>query len=309
MRRNKTVPANAILVADLHLTSKTPISRTDNYIQAQERKLKFLRELSQKNNNCPVLCAGDVFDHWKASPWLCSWAHRFLPDNFVTIPGNHDLPMHSIKEYDKSALSLLETVERLTVLKNENMVIYDMEIAGVPFGELENFSPPKTITKKRAKILLLHELIWPGKRPIWAKHSYSASEILDRFGEHFDLIVSGDNHQSFVIKEDDCILVNPGSIMRSTAAQLDFQPRCYLFWAEKKMISAVNFPIEQEVHKIDYLTEKKERDKRISAYIEKMNDNWEKGLSFQDNLRAFFQENKTPRKVRELIWEHLEMTT
>ena len=78
MKRVRAVPvgkkikksADAILTADIHLTDKTPVSRTDDYIQAQERKLKFLAGLSQENDNCLILCAGDVFDHWKASPFM-----------------------------------------------------------------------------------------------------------------------------------------------------------------------------------------------------------------------------------------------
>ena len=41
-RTKKGKPADAILVSDLHITESTPISRTDDYIQAQENKLKFL---------------------------------------------------------------------------------------------------------------------------------------------------------------------------------------------------------------------------------------------------------------------------
>jgi predicted phosphodiesterase len=309
--RKSSRPADAVLTADLHLTSKTPVSRTDNYIQAQERKLLFLQELSQQNNDCPILCAGDVFDHWKASPWLCSWAHHYLPNTFITIPGNHDLPMHSLAEYEKSALSLLETVGgQISVLRNDSVFSSKgIEVIGVPFGELEGFTPARAITPQRvtARILLIHELIWPGNRPGWANNSYTADEILDRFGDYFDLIVSGDNHQSFVIEgEGGSLLVNPGSMMRSTISQSDFQPHCYLYYASENKVIRADFPIEQNVHKSDLLDGRKDREERITAYIEKLSDNWDKGLSFKDNLEAFFQENKTPRKVREIIWQYLE---
>lgn len=320
MKRVRTVPvgkkikksADAILTADIHLTNKTPVSRTDDYIQAQERKLKFLAGLSQENDNCLILCAGDVFDYWKASPWLCSWAHRHLPRNLVTIPGNHDLPMHSSAEYEKSALALLEIVGReISVLKGDQSLYFPIsgvEVFGIPFGMLKGYDPPAREGKHR-RILLLHELIWPGTKPPWAKGSYSAAEILDRFDEDFDLIVTGDNHQSFVEKGEISTLVNPGSMMRRTADQMDFQPKCYLYYAGDNSVVPVDFPVEQDVHNIEHLTGKKERDERIAAYVERMSFSERENtrfLSFQDNLQTFFQENKTPRKVREIIWQYLE---
>ena len=47
-KTSKTRTADAILISDLHLTDKTPVARTDNYIEAQRRKLEFLKKLSKK---------------------------------------------------------------------------------------------------------------------------------------------------------------------------------------------------------------------------------------------------------------------
>jgi len=54
-RTRKARAADAILISDLHLTDKTPVSRMDDYIEAQKRKLEFLKKLSKENNNCPIL--------------------------------------------------------------------------------------------------------------------------------------------------------------------------------------------------------------------------------------------------------------
>ncbi len=300
--------ADFILTADLHLTADTPVSRTDDYIEAQKQKLLFLKELSAKNRNCPILCAGDVFDYWKASPWLCSWAHRFLPENLITIPGNHDLPMHSFQQYEKSSLHLIETVGgRIKVLKGVRDY-YDIQghqnfhIIGIPFGEpVEAHALENSIN-----ILLLHELVWPGRKPAWATNSFSSQELLDQYGKEFDLIVTGDNHQNFTDRKKDCLLVNPGSMMRRTADQADFKPQCYLYYAEDNSVKPIPFPINENVHNREHLDKKKERDERIAAFIEQVKKDWDQGLSFRENLQTFFKENQTPRKVREVIWQHLE---
>lgn len=308
MKKNRK--ADAILISDLHLTDSIPVSRTDNYVATQIRKLLFLQSLSQQNKNCPVLCAGDVFDYWKASPQLCNMAFNFLPRPFITIPGNHDLPMHSIDQFKKSGLFLLNSVcNDLVVLgeETEKYEINDLIVMGIPFGQIDRYSAPdmKKITKR--KILILHELVWQGKCPPWSKGSYTDLELLDIFGNDFDLILTGDNHITFTTRRGNCRLVNPGSMMRITADQIDHAPCCYLYYAENNEIDPVYFPIAKDVHSREHIQKKKERDERIAAYIEQMSGGWETGgLSFTRNLEQFFAKNKIPKKVREIIWQHLE---
>lgn len=317
MRRTKQKQpvADAILTADLHLTDSTPISRTDDYIIAQERKLQFLKDLSSRNNHCPVLCAGDVFDNWKASPWLCTWAYLNLPGPLITIPGQHDLPMHSLEYYNKSALCLLEEVrDDLKVLERNETTHGNLYIVGVPFGELNNLeeekiTAPRDKTSTR-KILILHELTWPSRKPIWGKTgNHTGMELLSKYGNYFDLILTGDNHDSFVRREKGAtgpVLVNPGSMMRMAADQANYKPKCYLYYTKHNEVKEVEFPISHNVHDRDHIDKNQERDERIAAYIERMNKDWEIGLSFRKNLQAFFAENQTPQKIREVIWQHLE---
>lgn len=307
-------PADAILVSDLHLTDATPVSRLDDYIEAQKCKLQFLQSLSTQNNNCPILCAGDVFDHWKASPWLCSFAYQYLPRPFIAIPGQHDLPEHSLKQYERSALSLLGMTNpdaefRVLEGAGNDILMWDgLYIVGTPFGQLNQFELSKASSKKipnRRRILMLHELTWD-KRPSWDKAGWTDMELLNKFGEYFDLILTGDNHGGFTAWGDKCLLVNPGSMMRRTADQADYRPRCYLYYADENEVVPAHFPIERDVHTREHIDRKKERDERISAYIERMGVAWETGLSFRKNLEAFFAENSVPEKIKELIWGHLE---
>ena len=311
--------ADAILTADLHLTDASPVSRTDDYMLAQTSKLRFLQALSDDNNHCPILCAGDIFHNWKASPWLSAWALTFLPKPMITIPGNHDLPMHSLEYYDKSGLSLLEKVSKnsntpfLTVLgprgDTKTYIGKEIEVIGASFGQLKNMEIEQSANSCKTRILMLHELVWPDARPGWGKaEDWSAPELTKKYGKHFDLILTGDNHQSFVYNDDknNCLLVNPGSMMRMTADQADYQPWCYLYHAEDNEVTPIKYPIKKEVHNRDYIDQKNDRDERIAAYIERMNHDWKISLSFPNNLQAFFAENDTPTKVREIIWQHLE---
>lgn len=317
MKRTAKKKADAILTSDLHLTESTPVSRTDNYWEAQKNKLRFLQDLSGKNGGCPVLCAGDVFDYWKASPWLCAEVYTHLPQTFIGIPGQHDLPMHSLDHYNRSALSLLEIAaeesknRKLQILKKQTVVVgasdNTLSITGIPFGKVEEFlKEADSLPVAGRSILMLHELTWQGKRPAWDNSGYTDQELFDMFGEYFDLILTGDNHSSFVSKRNGVTVVNSGSMMRITADQEDYRPRCYLYYAENNGVRPVFYPITENVHDRSHLDRKIERENRVAAYIERMSQNWEIGLSFRKNLESFFAENKVPRKIRELIWFYFE---
>jgi len=318
-RKNKR-KADFILTSDLHLTDKIPVSRTDNYSLSQKKKLRFLSELSEQNGNCPILCAGDVFDYWKASPWLIREAYLNLPRPFVCIPGQHDLPGHSLSEFDRSALAVLRAVEEREQGDQSLHVLFSHKgfshentlVLGIPFGQLEEVSSKKKIFSSlrecKRRILLIHELTWPDKRPSWDSSGWTAEELIDKFGEYFDLIVTGDNHMSFVRQKGNCILVNPGSMARITADQVDHQPKCYLYYADTNEVKAVPFPIEKDVFNTEHLTRKKEKDQRIAAYIEKLKDfnGQEITLSFCKNLEIFFRQNNVPKEVKELIMSCLD---
>jgi len=313
LEMTKTGYPDAVLVSDLHLTDKTPVSRIDDYIQAQKDKLEAIQRLARTpwghiHGDCPVLCAGDVFDHWKASPWLLRMAFEHLPRPFITIPGQHDLPMHSLEQFGKSALALLDTIGGgVQVLCGEYTETDKLLIMGCPFGTLDDLDPVADLPKTdKRKILLLHELTWKGKRPTWSKSGWTDKELLDRFGEHFDVIVSGDNHTGFVTKRGGTILVNPGSMMRMNVDQEDHQPRCYRYYADENRVEAVDIPVEMGVHDRSRLNEREAHDERVAAYIARMNENWQATLSFTMNLENYFQENTVPQQVRKLIYEALD---
>lgn len=315
MKRNTHARPTAIITADIHLTTRTPVSRKDDFLEAQAKKLEFLRTLQEKYQ-CPVLDGGDLFDHWKASPWLSSRAFRSVPKDMITIPGNHDLPKHSLQLYGESGLHLLgSTRTDITVITEPSIDSYvireGFQVRGFPYG---TFDPKLKFPDKKknpepdaVKILILHEFVWPGLKPPFPDApGYMAQALLRRFHKSFDVIITGDNHRGFVESYEDCLLINPGSMMRSTADLAQYQPRCYLYYAPAQRAVPVYYPIDHEVHSTEHLDVVKARDARIAAYIAHMNTQWEQGLSFKANLEAFFKVNNTPKLVKELIWHHLE---
>lgn len=295
MRRRRPVRddrrADAILIADLHLTETPPVARTDDYHAAMARKFEFIQGLVQIHG-CPIICAGDVFDRWKASPWLLQWALQHLPHPMVTIPGNHDLPMRSLEHFQRAALYVLGVIDTLYNVGHIRVYAANplkFEIAG-------------------RQVLILHELVFPQSYASFAETAggLTPRKVIEKYGDHYDLILTGDNHMPFVERVGDTLLVNPGSLMRITAAQVDHRPRCYLYYAEDNSVVPVYIPIEEGVISREHLERREERERRVEAYIERMQTDFAVGLSFRQNLEAFFEKNNTPKTIRDLIWEHLE---
>lgn len=279
---------DAILCADLHFRDSQPICRTDDYFVAQRKKIEFLKELCIEINNPDllVLCAGDVFHKARSSKQL----ETFLLENILfrihTIPGNHDLPEHNLNNLDDSSLGIMQAA-------GKNITVYETPLEQMHVVEIKN-----------RKIGLIHKLTH-NETPVTAGEtiiSYSAKKLLKDFPE-LDIIVTGDNHQTFTAKYKNRLLINPGSLMRMTADQIDHQPCVYLYCADDNTVDHVYIPIEKNVISRVHIEKDEQYNKRLESYISAMNEQYEVSLSFTKNIEAYFKANEVREPVKEIIWE------
>jgi len=289
MKRTKGVEVSAILTSDWHLRETTPICRTDDFQETQWCKVAFVAQL-QTRYDCPVLHAGDLFDYWKPSPHLLSVTLQLLPNKFHTIYGQHDLPQHSLDLLHKSGIFTLYNANRLKVL------------GGTHFGQ--DLTRESEIIGQR-RILVWHKLVWT-KTPPWPDCREMRAEDVLRKWPQYELIVTGDNHKPFVVYGEKNILVNPGSLMRQTADQTDHRPRVYLWYAKSNTVEPIYIPIEKGVISREHIEKKAERDLRIEAFISRLSDDWKAGLSFEENLQKFFDENTIRDSIKDIIWKSIE---
>jgi len=293
---------DAILCSDLHLREDTPTCRTDDYWKAQWGKVQWLRKLSLRHN-CPILCAGDIFHHWKPSPYLIRMAHVFLPKMMV-VAGQHDLPQHNLGLLEKSGLGVLEKTGKVYF-----PAPLDRTIEGYPYGIIQGFSYGEELkpAKPPYRIAIVHRFTWKGKPP-WpgAPEEGNVKRVMKEL-RGFVLIVTGDNHIPFEKRNDQGqLLVNPGSMMRMTADQADHHPRVYLWYARKNQIIPKYYPIEEGVICRKHLDEKTERDKRMDAYVSRLREDVEISLSFEQNIEEFMRKNKINKHIQRIVWKALE---
>ncbi len=282
--------ADAILISDPHARETIPIARTKKeFFKAQWDKWKFLKDL-QKQHNCPVLCGGDLFDYWKPSPELISKTIENLPKQFHTIYGQHDLPQHSMDLAYKCGIWTLAVARSLKILPIRH---WGMKT------EKDGDNCVSTIIKSR-KILVWHTYNYQGKQPWPGCTSPTGRKLLKKHPQ-YDLILTGDNHIPFTEEYKGRLLVNPGSMMRTTAAQIKHKPRVYLWYADTNTVEPVYLPIKKRVVSREHIEIKEKRDNRIDAFISRLDKDWEIEFSFEINLKKFNQKNKVNKKIIKLI--------
>jgi DNA repair exonuclease SbcCD nuclease subunit len=289
----------AILTADWHLREDQPVCRTDNFWEVQWKKLNFIKDLA-RINNCPVLLAGDLFNHWKPSPQLLTETIKNIPIQFSEEPavsmiyGNHDLPQWNLSLSYKCGAYTLKKANIINILR------------GIHWTEQPDIDQRPT-TVFGYGVILWHVMTFPAGKPPWPGCTdMTAEEILDKYPQ-FDLIVTGHNHKTFVVEKDGRLLVNPGSLTRQTADQADHHPCVFLWYAEDNTVEKVIIPHQEEgVISREHITQKEERDGRIDRFISQLSSEYRVGLSFEENLERFKQKNDIGQPVMEIIRRAIE---
>jgi DNA repair exonuclease SbcCD nuclease subunit len=290
----------AILTADWHLREDQPICRIDNFWEIQWKKLEFIFQLHAEYR-CTVLFTGDLFNHWKPSPLLLTRAIKYIPClldglSFRAIYGNHDLPQWNLDLAYKSGVDTLAMAGVVDILSEAHWNTKPHK------GTLEYSD---NVNYKR-KILLWHVMTFPTGKPPWPGcEDMTVEEILDKYPQ-FDLIVTGHNHKTFIVEKDGRLLVNPGSLTRQTADQVDHHPCVFLWYAEDNTVEKVIIPHQDDVISRVHIDRVSERDERIQRFISQLSAEYKVGLTFEENLERFEKKNNITSPVMEIIRRAIE---
>jgi DNA repair exonuclease SbcCD nuclease subunit len=291
--------ADAILTADLHFRDDVPKCRTDDFHETMKRKMRFITDLAYEHQ-CPVFVAGDIFHKWKPSPWLLSFVLENWDAETFAVLGQHDLPQHNAALWAKSGARVLS-------VSGFSWNVIGPEGVAIPEGFLNGFWWEQPIedrvSTKQRTMTLLHKYVCPDAKPHWAgDEALHVDEVLDKLSSS-DLIVTGDNHAPFVHRRGNQLLVNPGSLMRQTADQMNHTPQVYLWYAEENDVVAEYLPIDEQAVTRDHIDEVEQRSERLGSFVSRLDREFEVGLSFRRNLREFLSREKIKKAVSKHIWE------
>lgn len=269
---------DAILSSDWHMMEPyhNPPCRSDNHSKAQTNKVKQIKKLQIKYQ-CPVLNGGDVLQHWKASPELINHCMKIFPKRMWSVAGQHDLPQHNIKLMFKSAFFTLVKAGSIDFLSRQvNWKTYHKK--------------PEYLEIKGKKIAIMHMLVWKNDLPFPDCTSPQVHKVFKMFPDA-DLIITGDNHQTFTARKGKQLLINPGSLTRHKADQIDHRP-CVFLWSSKTNTFKKHYlKINKNVIDRDHIDIAKEKKECGEAFIEKLDVDWVTEVSFEDNIQEALQVN------------------
>jgi predicted phosphodiesterase len=274
-------------------------------------KIEFILKLSHEYK-VPILLAGDLGHRHQWVNWLLEYfiglMNKYDNAEIICIAGQHDLPEHNLSLYNRAGIGVLfeAGVIELIGIDGHAQEQYDLNssVSIIPFPYGKKLKSLSLKGSKRIFIAVAHQMVIENKLE-WPDQVADQSIPLLKKLKGYDIIIVGDNHKSFVAEYEGRILVNPGSMMRTTADQIDHKPRVYLWDGEQ--VEPVYLPIEEGVISREHIDIGEERDNRISAYVERLNTNYEIGLDFKKNMVDHFKANRTREEIKGRVWGAMEV--
>lgn len=310
--RNEVI---AIVCADLHLSHKAPVFRSaePDWYAAMRRPLTALRELA-KEFEVPVICAGDIFHHWRSPPELINFAIDELPKGMYAIPGQHDMPYHDISLMNQSAYRVLMAAGTIQNIPLNPLHISTGKSTGICLYGFPWSVPVEDLSSKLPNTIhlaVVHSYIWSGgKRYPGApkeKHVGTYFKAL----KNYDAAVFGDNHIPFTVSmENDSgdrrILFNCGTFMRRKSDETA-DPRIGFLTSDGTILPHLLDTSEDKYAEVTEALELAERAFDASGFVDQLANLCQGAMDFASTLNRFLDENdNVDGDVRRIILETLE---
>lgn len=311
------------LLSDVHLMWDKPSCRVESdseFIDNQFEKLEYISHQA-RGDEAPILISGDVFDKARSANILARrFIQTFKNNHLIIIPGQHDLPYHNLSKLEDSSLGVIEeSLAKIKVIRDpkEPTVWKGVYIFGIPFGitlseardQIYNSNKRVIDDSREMKVLMLHTLISNKESEVEMMGSADARMIVKLFHQ-FNVILSGDNHRTFIQRfhkdaHSSRVLINPGSLVRKTASQVDHRPVFFKYFVDEDIVKKIYIPVKEGVISREHLSDSAEIDQRSRAFIEKLSSG-DFGLSFKDNVRKAIRSNKLSKETITIINEAMD---
>jgi DNA repair exonuclease SbcCD nuclease subunit len=302
----------AIACADIHLCHTAPVCRSGepDWYRAMARPLDQLRALQEKYD-CPILCAGDVFDRWNSPPELINWAIKHMPKQVYAIPGQHDLPQHRLEDVRKSAYWTLVEAGAIENIPNNSELIFhinmdrDFVVQGFPWGKEIEFPEELKDNNHDLHIAVAHQYRWiqghhyPGADP--NQKVVAAAKQL----KAFDVCIFGDNHSGFLTTIGTTTYVfNCGTLMRRKTDEADYKPQVGLIYSDG---SVVPHFLDTTLDELDETVKEPSAQGSLDArqFLERLRGLSNNSLDFRVALERFITDTRVADNVKAVLVEAL----
>lgn len=241
---------------------------------------------------------------------LVNWTISHLP-RIHAIPGQHDLPYHSLELIHRSAFWTL----CLQSGDGEIGLLYeDREGKAYPsdFGEfiVQGFPWGVPLTpapeSDKLKVAVIHHYVWI------KGHSYpgapESSQVHNLFGNgmEWDVIVCGDNHKGFQTQtKAGTVIFNCGGLQRRRTDEVDYHPQVGLLYSDGT-VEEVDLDISQDI--ISSSPEVKEREDhlQLDEFLGQLKRLEGESLDFKTALTHAMDDKGVTPEVRRILLEAME---
>lgn len=242
--RSADAKVQAIVVSDLHF-STSPLSRAEKG-EAWKKVTAFywnqVQQASKIYGQVPIIVAGDVFNLWNSSAEVINMAMQIMTHpNIYAIPGQHDLPLHQIKDIGKSAYWTLVCAGRIKNLVEGDVIrIGNLRVHSFPFGT--KIIPPNRQVSDHVNVAICHQYIWSDNRNSFtdAPRECFIGNIAEQI-KGYQVACFGDNHQAFTFRLGTyksgkeftgTEVMNCGGFMCRNSDQKDYRPRIGFIYSD-----------------------------------------------------------------------------
>lgn len=263
--------------SDLHITNKRPTNRKDtNYLETCLNKFDQILTIAKSTSHGMLVVAGDFFESAKMDYEV---TYEILNSiirsgiSILVVPGQHDLRYHKTG-LKNTPLGILKASSSVVILGNKKPVkIGSISFIGAGWNE---------VPKAEADVLVTHQMVIQNNK-LWNDQTdyIESKDILKKY-KWAKCIISGDNHHSFVSMLKGRVNINCGSMMRSTKAQLEHNPICWVIDSEnwtKPVGKVLRVGKIEDVFDFDKITrEDNTKDSKLAAEL-KMDEDMEKFIN------------------------------
>jgi DNA repair exonuclease SbcCD nuclease subunit len=294
-----------LISGDWHVDKDKIKTRQDDVLGACMDKIGQTFEIGKSYGCKAILQPGDFFESHKANDFLKQFLINFLHSEMAGIPiytvfGQHDLRYHSSNILN-TPLKVLEASKVINLLQKDPWVFPgdDVHIYGASWHE----DIPETIEGNGINILVCHKMIvdekiWEGQEG----HTYAKTLLIK---SKFDLIVSGDNHKTFIVHSGPGssigkkLLVNCGSLLRTRIDQDDHKPCVFIYNTSpnkgEPMLEQVFLTVDKFDNVIRFEEAKriKEENEKLVEFVDALSvDTQLTGMNYRQNVHEYTTENK-----------------
>jgi hypothetical protein len=271
-----------IITADWHLRQTKPTHRLDDdWVETQKNTLNQICDyaIKHKLNVCVV---GDLFHSNSDTSFLLIQTvlnfkrelNKHELDMYI-LAGNHDLPFHSSKNLEKSAIGILFKAGVKTIKELNS-----------------NFSAPNFDEEVEDKeVVFRHVLTFPDKKSMPPNVNAKLASDLTLETPNAKFIFTGDNHHNFHVHTNNCHVVNSGCLIRQTVDMYDYECGFYVVDTETEDVEFIKLKDEKSLLDVSKNKIIKERETRINSFIDSLKESKSTSLDFLDNVEKSMIEN------------------